>query len=227
MSNKFYLKSDKADWVHKQQSLEIKSNFDNIIIKKNIIPFIDFNKKIHFLDVYDFLKNKYIAPFNHFSVSYYHGYPNSLDKNTPAPLLLINDGVMYEGWAVAGQGCCMNYCCCCCAGDLRACKSFTSTVDAMIGANKLKPMVVININAGGKTDPYEQRSLELNTRDDKYGEFLETEVIPLVEKKFNLQISKEAKDRAVIGTSSGAANVSSHVECFNQFIIIKLLYIIW
>ena len=34
MSNKFYLKSDKADWVHKQQSLEIKSNFDNIIIKK-------------------------------------------------------------------------------------------------------------------------------------------------------------------------------------------------
>mgnify|MGYP007000086068 len=22
--------------------------------------------------------------------------PNSLDKNTPAPLLLINDGVMYE-----------------------------------------------------------------------------------------------------------------------------------
>lgn len=151
--------------------------------------------------------------------------PNSLDKNTPAPLLLINDGVMYEGWAVAGQGCCMNYCCCCCAGDLRACKSFTSTVDAMIGANKLKPMVVISLNAGGKTDPYEQRSLELNTRDDKYGEFLETEVIPLVEKKFNLQISKEAKDRAVIGTSSGAANVSSHVECFNQFIIIKLLYI--
>ena len=54
MSNKFYLKSDKADWVHKQQSLEIKSNFDNIIIKKNIIPFIDFNKKIHFLDVFDF-----------------------------------------------------------------------------------------------------------------------------------------------------------------------------
>ena len=101
----------------------------------------------------------------------------------------------------------------------------TSTVDAMIGANKLKPMVVISLNAGGKTDPYEQRSLELNTRDDKYGEFLETEVIPLVEKKFNLQISKEAKDRAVIGTSSGAANVSSYVECFNQFIIIKLLYI--
>lgn len=90
MSNKFYLKSDKADWVHKQQSLEIKSNFDNIIIKKNIIPFIDFNKKIHFLDVFDFLKNKYIAPFNHFSVSYYHGYPNSLDINLQKKFIKIN-----------------------------------------------------------------------------------------------------------------------------------------
>ena len=64
MSNKFYLKSDKADWVHKQQSLEIKSNFDNIIIKKNIIPFIDFNKKIHFLDFED---------------SYYSFFPIELD----------------------------------------------------------------------------------------------------------------------------------------------------
>ncbi len=91
MSNKIYLKSDKADWVHKQQSLEIKSNFENIVIKKKIVPFIDFNKKIHFLDVFDFLKNKYLAPFNNFSLSYYHGYPNSLDKNLQNKFIKINN----------------------------------------------------------------------------------------------------------------------------------------
>ncbi len=81
MIKKYYLKSDKADWVHKQQSHEIKSNFQNIILKKYIIPLIDINKKIHFLDVFDFLKNRYYGAFNNFSISYYHGYPNSLDKN--------------------------------------------------------------------------------------------------------------------------------------------------
>lgn len=90
MSQKFYLKSDKADWVHKQQSLEIKSNFKNIYIKKNLIPLIDMNKKIHFLDFFDFLKYKYLSILNNFSLSYYHGYPNSLDNNLQNKFLKVN-----------------------------------------------------------------------------------------------------------------------------------------
>ena len=81
MNNFSYIKSDRANWVHDQIANEIKKNFDYIKLKKNIFPISDFNKKIHFLDFFNFTKFRDFSFCNFYTLSYFHGYPDSIEKN--------------------------------------------------------------------------------------------------------------------------------------------------
>ena len=81
MNNFSYIKSDRANWVHDQIAYEIKNNFKHIKLKKNILPLIDLNKKIHFLDFFNFIKFRYFSFCNFYTLSYFHGYPDSIEKN--------------------------------------------------------------------------------------------------------------------------------------------------
>ena len=66
-------------------------------------------------------------------------------------------------------------------------------------------MIAISIANGGGDAQGSQRGLEYDTMSGRYAEFVETEVLPLVEKKCNVKLTKDPDGRATMGCSSGAS----------------------
>jgi enterochelin esterase-like enzyme len=66
-------------------------------------------------------------------------------------------------------------------------------------------MVAILINSGGGDSKGSQRGLEYDTVSDVYANFVETEVLPRVEKECNVTLTKDPEARATMGGSSGGA----------------------
>jgi enterochelin esterase-like enzyme len=66
-------------------------------------------------------------------------------------------------------------------------------------------MIAISIANGGGDAQGSQRGLEYDTMSGKYAEFVESEVLPLVEKQCNVKLTKDPDGRATSGCSSGAA----------------------
>jgi enterochelin esterase-like enzyme len=66
-------------------------------------------------------------------------------------------------------------------------------------------MIAIAIPSGGGDAQGSQRGLEYDTMSGTYAEFVETEVLPLVEQKANVKLTKDPDGRATMGCSSGAA----------------------
>jgi enterochelin esterase-like enzyme len=78
-------------------------------------------------------------------------------------------------------------------------------LDNLIAAKRVPPMIAISIGNGSGDAQGSQRGLEYDTMSGRYAEFVETEVLPLVEKQFNLKLSRDPDERATMGCSSGAA----------------------
>jgi pimeloyl-ACP methyl ester carboxylesterase len=55
------------------------------------------------------------------------------------------------------------------------------------------PMIAISIGNGSGDAQGSQRGLEYDTMSGRYAEFVETEVLPLVEKQFNVRLTKDPK----------------------------------
>ena len=66
-------------------------------------------------------------------------------------------------------------------------------------------MIAISIGNGSGDAQGSQRGLEYDTMSGRYAEFVETEVLPLVEKQFNVTLTKDPDGRATMGCSSGAS----------------------
>src|SRR4029077_2480392 len=66
-------------------------------------------------------------------------------------------------------------------------------------------MIAISIGNGSGDAQGSQRGLEYDTMSGLYAEFVETEVLPLVEKQYNVKLTKDPNRRATMGCSSGAA----------------------
>ena len=66
-------------------------------------------------------------------------------------------------------------------------------------------MVAISIGNGSGDAQGSERGLEYDTMSGRYAEFVETEVIPLVEQQCNVKLTKDPEGRATMGGSSGAA----------------------
>jgi len=86
-------------------------------------------------------------------------------------------------------------------GDGRA----FSVLDHLIPLKKLPVMVVVAIPAGGGDGPGSERGLEYDTMSGRYSDFVETEVLPLVEKTAHVKLTTDPDGRGTMGTSSGAA----------------------
>ena len=80
-----------------------------------------------------------------------------------------------------------------------------SAIDALIVENKLPPMIAISIGNGGGDAQGSERGLEYDTMSGTYAEFVEKEVLPLVQSKAHVRLTKDPDGRAAMGYSSGGA----------------------
>lgn len=80
-----------------------------------------------------------------------------------------------------------------------------ATLDNLIATKRVPPMIAISISNGGGDAQGSQRGLEYDTMSGAYAEFVETEVLPLVEAQCNVKLTKDPDGRASMGCSSGAA----------------------
>ena len=80
-----------------------------------------------------------------------------------------------------------------------------TALDNLIAQKRVPVMVAISISNGSGDAQGSQRGLEYDTMSGRYAEFVETEVLPLVEKQYNVRLTKDPDARATTGCSSGAA----------------------
>jgi iron(III)-enterobactin esterase len=80
-----------------------------------------------------------------------------------------------------------------------------TALDNLIHQKRVPVMIAISIGNGSGDAQGSQRGLEYDTMSGRYSEFVETEVLPLVEKQYNVRLTKDPEGRATMGCSSGAA----------------------
>jgi enterochelin esterase-like enzyme len=78
-------------------------------------------------------------------------------------------------------------------------------LDNLIAEKRVPVMIAISIGNGGGDAQGSERGLEYDTLSGKYAEFVETEVLPLVEKQYNVKLTKDPDGRATMGGSSGGS----------------------
>ena len=84
-------------------------------------------------------------------------------------------------------------------------KLLFAALDNLIAEKRVPAMIAVSIGNGGGDGQGSQRGLEYDTMSGKFAEFVETEVLPLVEKQYNVKLTKDPEGRAAMGCSSGAA----------------------
>ncbi|HEX4749400.1 MAG TPA: alpha/beta hydrolase-fold protein [Bryobacteraceae bacterium] len=80
-----------------------------------------------------------------------------------------------------------------------------TVLDNLIAEHKVPVMIAISIGNGGGDAQGSERGLEYDTMSARYAEFVETEVLPLVEKQYHLKLTKDPEGRATMGGSSGGS----------------------
>jgi enterochelin esterase-like enzyme len=80
-----------------------------------------------------------------------------------------------------------------------------TTLDNLIAQKRVPVMIAISIGNGSGDAQGSQRGLEYDTMSGRYAEFVETEVLPLVEKQFGVKLTKDPGARATMGCSSGGS----------------------
>lgn len=126
--------------------------------------------------------------FSGTSREYYIYVPQQYDPQTPAKVMVFQDGHAYVNET----------------GQFRVPVVF----DNLIHAGEMPVVIGIFINPGHRGDskiesPWRSnnRSVEYDTLSDDYARFLLEEMLPLVGQEYNL--SQKAEDRAICGISSG------------------------
>jgi enterochelin esterase family protein len=80
-----------------------------------------------------------------------------------------------------------------------------TALDNLIAAHKVPVMIAISIGNGSGDAQGSERGLEYDTMSGLYAEWVEKEVLPLVEEKFNVKLTKDPNGRATMGGSSGGS----------------------
>jgi iron(III)-enterobactin esterase len=80
-----------------------------------------------------------------------------------------------------------------------------TALDNLIAGHNLPVMIAISISNGGGDAQGSERGLEYDTMSGRYAEFVEKEVLPLVEAKYHVKLTREPDGRATMGGSSGGA----------------------
>jgi hypothetical protein len=90
------------------------------------------------------------------------------------------------------------------AGFLKENQFFT-VLDNLIHEKRIPPLVAISIGAGGQDAQGSERGLEYDTVSGAYAEWVEGEVLPQVEHRFNIRLTRNPDGRATMGISSSGA----------------------
>ena len=80
-----------------------------------------------------------------------------------------------------------------------------TALDHLIAEKKLPPIVAISIGNGSGDAQGSERGLEYDTMSGRYAEWVESEVLPLVEAKANVKLTHDPDGRATTGGSSGGS----------------------
>jgi enterochelin esterase-like enzyme len=84
-------------------------------------------------------------------------------------------------------------------------RSIFPALDNLIAQKRVPVMIAVAIANGGGDAQGSQRGLEYDTMSGLYAEWVEKEVLPLVESKANVKLTKDPDGRATMGCSSGGA----------------------
>ena len=87
-------------------------------------------------------------------------------------------------------------------GGSTAWKDMNTTLDNLIAQRRVPPMVSIQIGNGGQDAQGAQRGREYDTVSGTYAQFVEREVLPLVEQNAGVKLTKNPEGRATMGLSS-------------------------
>jgi enterochelin esterase family protein len=80
-----------------------------------------------------------------------------------------------------------------------------TALDNLTPTGRVPVMIAVSIGNGSGDAQGSQRGLEYDTMSGKYAEFVESEVLPLVEEKAGVKLTKDPEGRATMGCSSGAS----------------------
>ncbi len=80
-----------------------------------------------------------------------------------------------------------------------------TVLNNLIAQKRVPVMIAISIGNGSGDAQGSQRGLEYDTMSGRYAEFVETEVLPLIEKQYNVTLTKDPDRRATMGGSSGGS----------------------
>ncbi len=102
-------------------------------------------------------------------------------------------------------------------------------LDNLIAQKKLPVMIAISIGNGGGDAQGSERGLEYDTMSGKYAEFVEQEVLPLVEKQYNVKLTRDPEGRATMGGSSGGSCAMAmawyHPELYHRVLTYSGTYV--
>jgi len=102
-------------------------------------------------------------------------------------------------------------------------------LDNMIAEHKIPVMIAISIGNGSGDAQGSERGLEYDTMSGLYAEFVEKEVLPLVEKQYNVKLTKDPEGRATMGGSSGGSAALSmawyHPELYHRVLTYSGTYV--
>ena len=80
-----------------------------------------------------------------------------------------------------------------------------TALDNLIAAHKVPVMIAISIGNGSGDGQGSERGLEYDTMSPRYAEFVEQEVLPLVESQYHVKLTHDPNGRATMGGSSGGS----------------------
>ncbi len=106
--------------------------------------------------------------------------PKQYLSGTAAPLLVAQDGKGYTN-------------------------RLPVVLDNLIAEHRVPTIIAVMIQNGGGDGRGSERGLEYDTISGKYAEFVEKEVLPEVEKRCHVNLTRDPDERATMGGSSGAA----------------------
>jgi enterochelin esterase family protein len=108
-------------------------------------------------------------------------------------------------------------------------KALFAALDNLIAQHRVPAMVAISISNGGGDAQGSERGLEYDTMSGLYAEFVEREVLPLVEKQANVKLTKDPEARATMGGSSGGSAAFSmawyHPELYHRVLTYSGTYV--
>ncbi len=84
-------------------------------------------------------------------------------------------------------------------------RTLFTALDNLIAQHRVPVMIAISIGNGSGDAQGSERGLEYDTMSGLYAEFVEKEVLPFVEKQYNVKLTKDPEGRATMGGSSGGS----------------------